>query len=333
MPEPQDQGHVGIPDPVETPVGGCRPRAGRGGVSRRHPTPGWCGPKTRPLSRRPPDPVPSAAADQRPAKDLPDHAESHGYVLGLADGLGGHVAGALASRLAIHTGLAAGPLGVQLGADARPERGQPADGSICANILSKSIGRSSADGRPAGLDGMATTLTVAYSVGWQAFVVHVGDSRVLPPSWRRAGATDARPQVAQSLADSGLISGDEAAPPRQAARADERDLRPPRDTRPDVTTHSLTPGDDLLLCTDGLHDLVQDSESPRRWPTTKPASGVRRPDRGGTEPGRPRQRNRRDGSIWGREYGRGQTLDPRQAANSRPVRPVRRKRLVDSWCD
>src|SRR5437764_4361050 len=37
--------------------------------------------------------------------DLPDARASHGYILAVADGLGGHLAGEMASRLAIHSGL------------------------------------------------------------------------------------------------------------------------------------------------------------------------------------------------------------------------------------
>src|SRR5207244_6061818 len=110
------------------------------------------------------------------------------------------------------------------------------------------------------LKGMATTLTVAYTVGLQVFLVHVGDSRVYRYRDRALEQLTRDHTVAQSLADSGLISGDELRRhPKRHVLTNVISGRP-GDVRPDVSAHALRSGDRLLVSTDGLHDLVDDAD-------------------------------------------------------------------------
>src|SRR5262245_27338395 len=105
------------------------------------------------------------------------------------------------------------------------------------------------------LAGMATTLTVAYTVGLRAYIIHVGDSRAYVFRDGRLTQLTRDHTVAQELADIGEISREEIR------------RHPRRNTltnviggsgfqRPDITHHQLQPDDVLLLCTDGLTDLV-----------------------------------------------------------------------------
>ena len=195
-----------------------------------------------------------------PTKDVPNHADAHGYVMAVADGLGGHTAGGLASRLAIHTGLE-----LILSASNWALRPDAHEATRLMNRLKEyfvEIDRAfqrELGARP-DLAGMATTLTVAYTVGLQTFLVHVGDSRLY---CYRDGTLEQLTRdhtVAQALADSGLISGDELRRHPKRHVLTNVISGHPGDVRPDVATHTLTYGDLLLLCTDGLHDLIQDPD-------------------------------------------------------------------------
>lgn len=195
-----------------------------------------------------------------PAKDLPERADAYGYVMALADGLGGHVAGAIASRLAIRNGLELVLAATSWALVPDPDETNRLMGRLRDYFIEIDRSFQREIGTRPALDGMATTLTVVYSVGWQAFIVHVGDSRVYR---YRGGALEQLTRdhtVAQSLADSGLISGDELR--RHAKRHVLTNVISgrPGDVRPDVSAHTLQPGDVVLLCSDGLHDLVSDAE-------------------------------------------------------------------------
>jgi PPM family protein phosphatase len=110
------------------------------------------------------------------------------------------------------------------------------------------------------LAGMGTTLTVAYSVGTHAFIVHAGDSRayLLRDSALRQLTRDHT--LAQSLADAGKI------PPESVGMHSSRHILvnfaggPRRGIEPEIRTLELKDGDRILLCTDGLTGMVTDPE-------------------------------------------------------------------------
>ena len=110
------------------------------------------------------------------------------------------------------------------------------------------------------LAGMGTTLTVAYSVGSQAFVVHAGDSRVYLMRDGKLRQLTRDHTLAQSLADAGKIPADSVS--AHSARHVLVNFAggPRRGIEPDVATIDLEDGDRLLLCTDGLTGMVTDSE-------------------------------------------------------------------------
>jgi serine/threonine protein phosphatase PrpC len=195
-----------------------------------------------------------------PTKDLPNRADAHGYVMAVADGLGGHAAGGMASRLAIRTGLelVASASNWALRLDSQ-EAGRLVDRLRSYFVEIDRAFQHELGTRP-DLSGMATTLTVAYTAGLQAFLVHVGDSRVYR---YRSGTLEQLTRdhtVAQSLADSGLISAEELR--RHPKRHVLTNVISGRqgEVRPDIATYSLRYGDRLLVSTDGLHDLVDDAE-------------------------------------------------------------------------
>jgi protein phosphatase len=103
---------------------------------------------------------------------------------------------------------------------------------------------------------MGTTLTVACSLGPELYLGHVGDSRAY---LLRAGVLTRLTRdhtYAQALADCGHISQDEVAAHRLRHVLTRVIGRHGGRVEADVSRVRLADGDRLLLCTDGLHDLV-----------------------------------------------------------------------------
>ena len=106
---------------------------------------------------------------------------------------------------------------------------------------------------------MGTTLVFAWILGRQLHLAHVGDSRAY--LWRRGTLhlLTKDHSLLQEQLDEGLIS------PEAARHAEHRNLV----TRAlgvesavlvDTATHPLEPDDIVLLCSDGLNDMLEDQE-------------------------------------------------------------------------
>src|SRR5262249_42106231 len=109
--------------------------------------------------------------------EVPPSAQLDGYILAIADGVGGHNAGERASGLVIARGieliLASASWGMKLEG---PEAVRLIERMReYLDRLNESV-RAAVEADQA-LAGMATTLTVAYTVGLRAFIIHIGDSR------------------------------------------------------------------------------------------------------------------------------------------------------------
>ena len=164
-------------------------------------------------------------------------------IYAVADGMGGHEAGEVASAVAIEA-LRAGIAGGSLITEA----------VIQANtaVLEK------ADANPA-MRGMGTTLTAAIQVEGGLRIGHVGDSRAYV---LRAGilarVTDDHSLV-EELVRSGQITLEQAAihPQRSVIT---RALGIERDIEVDDISLELTDGDRVLICSDGLSGMVRETE-------------------------------------------------------------------------
>jgi protein phosphatase len=182
----------------------------------------------------------------------------------VADGMGGHVAGEVAARIAvdevercIESTAGAGPT------DVWPAPFDPAV-STDGNRLTASLAvanRSIADrvGRAEELRGMATT-AVAIIVGdGNAALAHVGDSRAY---LRGAGGlrrlTRDHSWVEEQMR-AGLLSP-AAAREHPWRNVVTRALSGADPGQPDVCEVALTTGDRLLLCSDGLSSVLSDEE-------------------------------------------------------------------------
>lgn len=92
-----------------------------------------------------------------------------------------------------------------------------------------------------GLTGMGTTLTVAYSVGADVFLVHAGDSRAYlhrPGLLRQLTRDHTHPGRKNVLTNFVGVGG----------------------IRPEISSVRVKDGDRLMLCTDGLTNMVEGRE-------------------------------------------------------------------------
>jgi PPM family protein phosphatase len=194
-----------------------------------------------------------------PPGDVPDRVEEVNYVFILADGMGGHAAGELASRLAIST-LVSLALDIPDWILKLDSEAAPAELERRARDLVRQVGSAIfTKGREdAALKGMGSTLTAARSLGRDLLIVHVGDSRAY---LFRAGGLHRLTKdhtVAQMLVDSGRLEAGEIPSSRLRHVLTNALGGSSEHVDVDVDLLRLEDGDRLLLCSDGLTDLVDD---------------------------------------------------------------------------
>ena len=202
-------------------------------------------------------------ATSLPEGAVPAHTEERGFLMMVADGLGGQAAGEVASRTVLITMI-------RLILD-HPEWALKVDEKSAAGILDRTIARYKAlddaladrmQADPA-LAGMGTTLTVAYSLGLDLFIAHVGDSRVYLVRDGAARQLTRDHTHAQNLVDAGMLSREEAA--GHALRNVLTNVLggAHRSVAVEFRRERLASGDRILLCTDGLTGTANDREIAR----------------------------------------------------------------------
>jgi protein phosphatase len=110
-----------------------------------------------------------------------------------------------------------------------------------------------------GLKGMGATLALAWFRGERVSIAHVGDSRVY--RWR--GGRLERLTTDHSFVQNQLAAGHMTSEEARVSRSRQivtRALGADEQVAPDLGEHEVLPGDLYLLCTDGLHDLVEDAD-------------------------------------------------------------------------
>jgi PPM family protein phosphatase len=190
-----------------------------------------------------------------PPGEVAEEPDRPGYGFVVADGVGGRAAGETASRLAISLLVDC--------ALQTPDWILGHEDDLLSQAMVRSARRfqavneavlKKAESRP-GLQGMGTTMSLAMTLGDDLLVTHVGDSRVYllrqgrlrrltqdhaaaPPAAHPAGVSAAR--IRRVLTHAIGI--------------------PETGGQPDLHHYKLADGDRLLLCTDGLTDLVRDDK-------------------------------------------------------------------------
>lgn len=193
--------------------------------------------------------------------NLPQLREDVGHVFAVADGMGGMASGEEASRLAISSGL-------EILRDASKwhlDFTDPAEAedliATCRRYIQQINRRVYEQAtRHSQMEGMGTTLSVAYSVGHRLFVIHVGDSRIYLFSEGGGLQQITRDHtVAQDLASTGRIAQSEVKSHRMRNVLTNYIGSPDEGIEAEIHRLELTDGDRILLCSDGLTDLVDDS--------------------------------------------------------------------------
>jgi protein phosphatase len=184
-------------------------------------------------------------------------ADDTAYVLAVADGMGGAACGELASMLALRSGWEQSPQSIKwtwIINDREIEELKERVEIIYRRMDQALQERALVE---PGCAGMGSTLTGVYTVGPEAFLGHVGDSRAY---LYRAGALRQLTRdhtLAQDCLDLGL-----PVPYRSWHHALTNCLGggPGREVQVEFHHLRLADGDRLLLCSDGLTDMVPDAE-------------------------------------------------------------------------
>jgi protein phosphatase len=109
------------------------------------------------------------------------------------------------------------------------------------------------------LSGMGTTLSAAWFRGDRVCIAHVGDSRVY--RWRQGRLE--RLTTDHSFVQAQLAAGQMTSDEARASKSRHlvmRALGAEDQVAPDLGEHEVMADDLYLLCTDGLHDLVDDAD-------------------------------------------------------------------------
>ena len=190
--------------------------------------------------------------------EVPEEFTEAGYMMLVADGVGGAAAGEIASGTAVR-------MLVELALET-PDWIMKFEGDAGQEVLSRTKERFRKIGeafverarREPALAGMGTTMTLAGSVGADALIAHVGDSRAYLFRGGMLHRLTKDQTVAQTLADSGAISAAEA-----EKHPSKHVLTSAITTQEGMVTVEmrhlrLEDGDQLLLCSDGLTDMAEE---------------------------------------------------------------------------
>jgi serine/threonine protein phosphatase PrpC len=198
------------------------------------------------------------AGHSRPDNEDRVHADERTGLLIVADGMGGHAGGEVASAIAVDV------IRSRTSRALRGSAGSPADaGGLEARLVAaiRQADRAIRDraGEEPGLAGMGTTVVAAIAHGERVVIAHVGDS---PAYLLHDG------ELTRLTEDHTLVAGLVRAgrlTPRQARTHRFRNVLTRNlgsGTRPlavDVRSIAWVPPDRLLLCSDGLSSAVTDA--------------------------------------------------------------------------
>ena len=156
----------------------------------------------------------------------------------VADGMGGHVAGEVASRIAINASAST-------------------DVEVADRVAAGNRAIREEVARDPQLEGMGTTMTLLRIVDDVATIGHIGDSRAyLLRDGELSQVTDDHTVAAEYVAQGQLSAEDAANHPQRHMLT--RTLGLTRFVNVDEVNIDMQAGDRILLCSDGLTEMVSD---------------------------------------------------------------------------
>lgn len=175
----------------------------------------------------------------------------------LADGMGGHQAGEIASRMAVEQVLR------QMKSRLVKQSGRPITSSQMMKLVSNTISNSNriiyeASEEVSARNGMGTTVVAAVVEGSRLYAGHVGDSRLYLFREQSLKRITKDHSLVQDLIDKGFYTEDEA---RLASinHVVTRALGTAEDVEVDILQQEAERDDLFLLCSDGLSDMLDDT--------------------------------------------------------------------------
>ena len=191
-----------------------------------------------------------------------DEPEDEAYALAVADGMGGHNFGELASLLAVRTGWELGGSEIKWPMKVNDREADDLQQKAAAlfQLIDDAIRRDARVAPPGRHGHDADDLLLD-----RPRAVRPARRRLagLPPPRRHPAAADPRPQHGPGAGRYRHSRARLARGRAIAERPDQRPGRPRRGFAVEVNRHRLADGDRVLLCTDGLTDLVADDEIAR----------------------------------------------------------------------
>lgn len=175
---------------------------------------------------------------------------ARGRLTVVADGMGGHASGEVASAMAV---------------DLIGEVYYSEPGLSPQEALRKAVETANAEIYEASLtdeklEGMGTTLVALAIIGDTAFSAHVGDSRLYRMRAQKLETLTLDHSQVMEMVQHGIITME------QARNHDDKNvILRAVGTQPEVEVEvsdlfKVEPGDTFLLCSDGLNDMLEDSE-------------------------------------------------------------------------
>ena len=183
-----------------------------------------------------------------------DSALTSNALVAVADGMGGHAAGEVASRIAIQV----------LAMNSRVISAKDIDQESADDIFATSISdiddalANAADDNPS-LTGMGTTLSALFLRGSAVALLHVGDSRIYRLRGNTFEQLSRDHTVIQELLDQGSITEAEIATHPQRSVLTQVLMGDGR-SQPSLTIFDVKSDDRYLLCSDGLTGVLSDKE-------------------------------------------------------------------------
>jgi serine/threonine protein phosphatase PrpC len=161
----------------------------------------------------------------------------------VADGMGGHQGGEVASKLALET--------LEKAADGAPDLAE------VVRAANRAVFATAA--KDPGLAGMGTTLTAVLVEDDRLHLAHVGDSRMYLLRDGNLGRVTKDHTVVERLVDEGRLTPEDAERHPQRSIL-TRALGVEEDVQVDEADVDVRPGDRVLLCSDGLTGMVDEDD-------------------------------------------------------------------------